>query len=91
MYDYISALYDGKNIGSSGSDPLEDICGSLRLQLGEICAAMGDNFSQSLFLHLRAEFHRHEVRSYRTGFQLGGQLMLSMLADMNYESSDSIP
>lgn len=81
MFDYISALYYGEAICNLPSDPLEDISGEFRQQLAQISMEMGDSFSLSLLYNLRAALNAGKLGAFRSGFQLGGRLMLSILED----------
>ena len=79
MFDYVSALYYGEDVCNSPSDPLEDIPSEFRQQLAQISTEMGDSFSLSLFHNLRAALNAGKLDAFRSGFQLGGRLMLSIL------------
>lgn len=85
MFDYISALYFGDDLGMLRPSPLEQPSTEeereLTRQLRQIAAEMGGDFADSFLFRLRAVLNGCRQDTFRDGFRLGGQLMLTMLEE----------
>lgn len=79
MFDYISAICYGDSIHTPAPTQLDDPNSPLSLHLDCIRREMGGAFAQKLDAALRVELHGAQADAFRDGFQLGGQLMLSIL------------
>lgn len=79
MFDYISAIYHGDPIHSHASCPLDDQEATLFHLMVQVRQEMGKPFADELDDYIRAELNVGREWAFRDGFQLGGQLMLTVM------------
>lgn len=82
MFDYISAIYYGDSIHSPAPTALDDQNSPLSRLLERVDREMGGPFARKLDAALRVEVHSAQSHAFRSGFRLGGQLMLNFLEDV---------
>ena len=79
MLDYIAAIYHGEPIYAQAPCPLDDQDATLFQLIGQVRQEMGKPFADELDDYIRAELNVGREWAFRDGFQLGGQLMLTVL------------
>lgn len=82
MLNYIDAIYYGDPIHIPTPSPFDDENSKISQDLEHVRTAMGERFARRLTGDLKVAFHGGQSDAFRDGFQLGGQLMLAILEDV---------